>query len=207
MAEDHPAYEWTRPLRDSIDIESETARRWRELHAADTDHPPVGATEDQRRNQLTSALREAADAVDKWWRVVFWLSVDPNGRLGEPLFSHDLSARPGWTLLDAEQQRQVVDIGLDYVADHRPTPGRWLGAETVTTDDAMPDWAGVYLLTTLAQYEPERLAVLDLDAWRRWAPAITAAWNFDREVDTDPPVHAGRASAAQSPRSDQYGRR
>jgi hypothetical protein len=185
MAEDHPAYESTRSLRDSVDIDSELARRWRELHAAEEDHPPAGTTEDERREQLISVLRETEGEVEAWWRVVYWLSVDENGRIDEPLFAHDLSTRPGWSLLDSSQQRQVIDRGLEYVASHRPTPDEWLHGKTVSMNQALPDWAGVYLLTTLARHQPARLERLRPDTWEDWATAIVGAWNYDRNKDAD----------------------
>jgi hypothetical protein len=47
----------------------------------------------------------------------------------------------------------------------------------------LPDWSGVYLLSTLARHSPERVKALAPETWRKWAPAITGAWSSGQESD------------------------
>ncbi|MDQ1250160.1 MAG: hypothetical protein QG597_4539 [Actinomycetota bacterium] len=93
----------------------------------------------------------------------------------KPLFFCDLTSRQGWSLLTTDEQREILDRGLDYVTGHSPQPNLWLGKTSIGLD-VIRDWSGVYLLTTLAHHAAERLRDLPSTAWVRWAPAIANAW-------------------------------
>jgi len=92
-----------------------------------------------------------------------------------PSQTRPLTARQGWSLLTADEHQEVLDRGLEFVTDHSPDPGLWLGKASIGLD-VVRDWSGVYLLTTLARHAPERLSDLSPTTWRRWAPAIANVW-------------------------------
>ncbi|GAA1503752.1 hypothetical protein GCM10009827_016120 [Dactylosporangium maewongense] len=121
---------------------------------------------------LRAAIAAARQDLTAWTRIPIALVHGPRAAL---LFFCDLAARQGWSLLTAAEQREVLDLGLAYVTEHSPNPDLWLG-KTSIGPDVVRDWSGVYLLTTLARHSPERLIILPLAAWARWAPAIANAW-------------------------------
>ncbi|PWR07430.1 hypothetical protein DKT69_34790 [Micromonospora sicca] len=126
------------------------------------------------RTALQAAISAARQNLAAWTDIPIAL-VPPNQP--EPLLSCDLTARRNWSLLTAEEQREVLDRGLEYVTGHSPDPSLWLGKTSVGLD-VVRDWSGVYLLTTLARHAPERLGDLPLTTWARWAPAIANAWAY-----------------------------
>ena len=184
MPEGHPAYAHTQWLRQPLSIGSDAAKQWRELReraAKDQDLRAVSRAE--RNVQLAAALNDANKDPARWWRVAFWLSVDDRDHAAEDLFTHDLTTRPGWSLLDDRERRHVLDLGVRYLATHQIEPPVWMGRKTVSMNQVLPDWSGVYLLTTLARHDPGRLQILEPSVWRRWAPAIVGAWTSGEDED------------------------
>lgn len=182
----HPAYEATQQWRESVSVTSETAARWRELRAMESKRSNhVTASRDERCAQLLAALDTADSDITQWWRILSWLSVGDDSQAREDLFSHDLTARPGWPLLNDDEQARVLTLGLLYITRHTPEPGRWQGRESVTMATALPDWSGVYLLTTLTRHDNAKIIDLDASVWASWAPSIMGAWNYDRNEDAN----------------------
>jgi hypothetical protein len=184
LAEDHPAYEATRFLRDPVSTRSPAAAQWQEIHERTArDEDLRAATRAQRSEALAAALDDAQADPAAWWHVASWLSVTDRGQADADLFTGDLTARPGWALLDDHDRRRVLDLGIEYLAVHQPCPREWAGCKQIRGGAALPDWSGAYLLTTLVRYAPGRVRALDPVLWQTWAPAITGAWNHAEESD------------------------
>lgn len=183
MDDDHPAYPYTRWLREPLSIDSEVARqsrRERQRVADDAGRRAVRRRE--RRAGLMAALDDAARDPGRWWLVARWLAADDVDN-PEAIFSCDLTARPGWDLLGESQRQDVLDLGVRFLALHRPEPSNWAGRTAVPADQTDPDWQGVYLLTTLASHDRTRLASLGAPVWQAWAPGIVGAWSPANEDD------------------------
>ena len=183
MAESHPAYPHTMHLRGEAAIDPQGALRARQRSArAARDAQQRLAEQRDQRSRLAAALRDAEADPGQWWHIARHLARgDPDAG---NLFSHDLTARPGWRLLSAAQRQQVLDLGLRYLHVHQLRPPAWAGRPTLRAgqlNDAVEDWSGVCLLTTLTAYEPGRLAALSPSAWRPWIPAIVGAWTVGNE--------------------------
>ena len=184
LAEDHPAYEATRFLRDPVSTSSPAAAQWREIRERTARDEDLRATTRAERSEaLIAALDDAQAGPAAWWHVASWLSVTDRGHADADLFAGDLTARPGWALLDDQDRCRVLDLGIDYLAVHQHRPHEWAGRKQIHGGAALPDWSGVYLLTTLACHAPARVRALDPVLWRKWAPAITGAWNHAEESD------------------------
>ncbi|QBI18861.1 hypothetical protein ER308_04420 [Egibacter rhizosphaerae] len=183
LPEQHPAYLATDHLRGSRSVQSEPARRWRRHREREAEAEATRATTDERREHLVAALEAAEVDTEAWWRVTYWLAQGEDPPTGDALFSHDLTRRPGWQLLTEEGHDRVIAVGLEYLRTHGLAPLNWQGRARITTGEALVDWAGVYLLTTLVRHCAETLADLDTALWVPWAPAIIGAWNFDRDED------------------------
>jgi hypothetical protein len=187
MPEDHPAYAHTRWLRGSVSTDSPQALRGR-LRAAEAtgDGQQHVDVQHQQYKQLTAALHDAGADPTHWWRVAKHLA--PARPSAGELFSHDLTARPGWILLDAIQRQQVLDIGLLYLQQHQLRPSSWKGHPSIPVghlDDAVADWSGVYLLSTLAEHDPVRLVDVAPATWRTWTSAIVGAWTMGGDEARD----------------------
>lgn len=177
MSLDHPAYEATQGLRQPVRIDSETAKMWRDLHDRSAKAENLrAANRAEHYEQLAAALTRTREDPDSWWRVVFWLSVEDYGQVDEYLFADDLTIRPGWSLLDDEERQQVFDLGVRYLTAHTLQPSSWIGRRQIAVSQVLPDWSGVYLLTTLASHDPGRVHTLEPSVWRKWAPGIVGAW-------------------------------
>jgi hypothetical protein len=171
----HPAYPYTGWLREPLSTGSEPARRSRREQQENADEARRSAARRQERSAgLLAALDHAGRDPGSWWLVARWLAADDTGN-PEAVFSSDLTTRPGWDLLSGPQRQDVLDLGIRYLAIHKPQPSRWAGRNKVLADHADPDWQGVYLLTTLASHDQGRLAALGTPAWQTWAPAIVGA--------------------------------
>jgi hypothetical protein len=171
----HPAYPYTGWLREPLSTDSDPARRSRREHQENANEARRRAARRQERSAgLLAALDDAGRDPACWWLVARWLAADDAGN-PEAVFSHDLTTRPGWDLLSGPQRQDVLDLGVRYLAVHRPQPSRWADRNAVPADQADPDWQGVYLLTTLASHDQGRLASLGTPLWQAWAPAIVGA--------------------------------
>jgi hypothetical protein len=187
MDEAHPAYPYTTGLREPLGMDclpAQRARRERDREAAET--AKREARRRERSAALTSALEDAAGDPRRWWHVALWLAIDDDDEgIPETLFSHDLTTRPGWELLNRPQRQQVLDLGIRFLALHQPDPSNWTGRAAVRSDQADPDWQGTYLLTTLATHDQARLRSLSAAVWQAWAPAITGARSRATRDDMD----------------------
>ena len=183
MAESHPAYAYTTHLRNEASTDSPEALRARQrsARAASDAQQRLAAQRDQHA-QLTAALNDAEADPGQWWHIARHLARS-NLDAGD-LFSHDLTARPGWQLLSGAQRQQVLDLGLRYLLVHQLRPSAWAGHPSIRADhmsDVIADWSGVFLLTTLTTHDPARLTALSPSAWRPWIPAIVGAWTVGTE--------------------------
>ncbi|MFC6021861.1 hypothetical protein ACFP2T_37580 [Plantactinospora solaniradicis] len=150
--------------------------------AAATPEEPNDDEEDQEESdadgeaheQLKTTISRAQDDVTAWWLVSLALATT-----GSSWCSCDLTERPGWSLLDEDDRKEVLDLGLRYVLTHKPAPDEWLGKAKVTRA-VLRDWSGTYLLTTLAKHDPGRLGAVPSAVWSTWAPVIAGAWAHDR---------------------------
>lgn len=183
LPQDHPAFETTESLRGSVSLDSDQARRRARLHIDESDEP-TEPPEGQLRQRIRESLDEADENIDEWWKAVYWLSHGGTMGVHRTVFSHDLTARPGWELLDEVDKRRLVRTGLRYLHEHDLDPTRWRGRERLQIPAVLPDWSGVYLMTTLLVHEPEELAQLSVDVWQTFAPAIISAWNSHSETDS-----------------------
>jgi hypothetical protein len=173
---DHPAHAYTAGLRETVSIDSPIARQWRQRHELMArEAEQRAARQREQRSQLMTALRDAGGDPRQWWHVAEHLAASDAGGEGGP-FSGDLTARPGWPLLDAAQRQQVLDLGVRYLSVHKLQPQAWMGHPSVRGEEVIADWSGTYLLTTLARHDRARLAALPRPVWRAWAPAIIGAW-------------------------------
>jgi hypothetical protein len=171
----HPAYPYTGWLREPLSTGSEPARLSRREQQENTDEARKRtARRRERSTGLMAALDDAGRDPGCWWLVARWLAADDTDN-PEAVFSCDLTTRPGWDLLSGPQRQDVLDLGVRYLAVHRPQPSRWAGRNAVLADQADPDWQGVYLLTTLASHDQGRLATLETPVWQAWAPAMVGA--------------------------------
>lgn len=127
---------------------------------------------------LRAAVAAAQRDLDLWADIPLALTTPADDL--DALFSCDLTARRGWSLLTADEQDEVLDRGIDYVINCSPDPGLRLNASTIKRD-VVRAWSGVYLMTTVARYHPERIGELPTIVWERWAPAIASAWAYDNE--------------------------
>ena len=183
MAESHPAYAYTPHLRNEASTDSPEALRARQrsASAASDTQQRLAAQRDQHA-QLTAALNDAEADPSQWWHIARHLAR--SNLDASDLFSHDLTARPGWQLLSAAQRQQVLDLGLRYLLVHQLRPSAWAGHPSIRADhmsDVIADWSGVSLLTTLTTHDSARLTALSPSAWRPWIPAIVGAWTVGTE--------------------------
>lgn len=178
MPADHPAYPHTQWLRQPVPINSDSAQLWRRHQQDELEAERVqSAGRQERQLQLAAALGDARADPGCWWRVAVWLAAGDSGHDNGMIFSHDLTARPGWPLLDRKEREDVLALGIQYVNIHQVQPAAWIGRPKVPVALAAADWSGIYLLTTLATHSPQRLAAVTQPAWRSWAPAIVGAWD------------------------------
>lgn len=183
MPPSHPAYVYTTSLRQTDRIDSEAARHYRRQRQRAADAESLQSTSRAYRSeQLAAALDDARADAGRWWRVALWLAAGGRGANGEAVFTHDLTTRLGWLLLDQQDRREVLDIGVRYLSAHRLESAEWMGRPSISGDQVLADWSGVYLLTTLADHHPRRLAALPAEVWQAWAPSVVGAWNSGGEA-------------------------
>ncbi|MGH3870749.1 MAG: hypothetical protein ACRDSR_04410 [Pseudonocardiaceae bacterium] len=181
----HPAYDSTGRFRQPVDLNTLPVTQWSEKSAAELEsQQQQSANQKQLRAKLAAALERSASDPSTWWQITVLISSDDQPRASsESKFSHDLKRRRGWPLLSATEQERVLTDGLNHLRTHRVNPADWRNPKTVTVNQVIPHWSGVYLMTTLTRHAPEIIRALEPAVWEEWAPAIVAAWNFDRDED------------------------
>ncbi|TDV44200.1 hypothetical protein [Actinophytocola oryzae] len=180
---DHPAYEPTRPLRESIKLNSSQAQRSRRARTAERDvELERRKRRDTQRQQLTESLHATASDLSNWWKIVYSLACDGSSSAARH-FHHDLTTRAGWELLGPEDQQLIVDLGLRYLRAHQPSLSVSIGVDRITVTQTMPDWSGVYLLATLVRHQPHLARSLEVSVWQKWASTIVSAWSAGSEDD------------------------
>jgi hypothetical protein len=72
-----------------------------------------------------------------------------------------------------EERQLVLDAVIRYLRTHQPSVRTWSAQTQWLMETVLPDWSGVYLMTTLFEHARDR--TVELPALReRWAPAIVA---------------------------------
>jgi hypothetical protein len=135
-------------------------------------HPVPSCEGDRPRITRATILAVVLDEVRTdpaaWWHLAWWLAATNRGHDGVNEFSEDLTGRTSWILLGEHEQEQLLDNGITYLATHQPRPRNWAGHPQVSSSAGLPDWSGVYLLSTLARHYPERLQALPPGTGRKW---------------------------------------
>lgn len=168
LGEDHPAYEAISNFQGSDDIDTRPDWIAREIEYARS-----LPTEAESASDVREALTQARVDISRWWHVVAALA-DLARADAEQLLEWDLTSRALWPALSAAEQEEILRLGLNYISWRNPSVSSWENRQTLTLDIAMPDWAAVFLLATLAVHRPSLLADVELTTWVTWAPAITA---------------------------------
>ncbi|KQU33361.1 hypothetical protein ASH04_05635 [Rhodococcus sp. Leaf233] len=146
------------------------------------------------RPELASLLDNAMAAahVDStcWWRVPVALLGDLHTVDTDLMSGWDLTLKPMWSTLTEGAKDATLKDGLDYISSIRPVLTNWHGAERFNLDDAMPDWAGVFLVGTLAAHYPDTFLVIEPATLAIWTEAIilmpdqTADTTWKRRIRT-----------------------
>ena len=166
VGQEHPAYQELAACQGHREIASRPA--WIARRIADAESRP-SATESA--SQLRAAITRARTHVDDWWHVV--IALAGLGAETEQLLGWNLTSKPMWSAMGAEEQEELLRLGLDYLNARQPEVSRWAGRDQLTGDDAMPDWAAVFLLATLAVHRLDLLDDVEPTAWTSWASVIT----------------------------------
>lgn len=182
----HPAYGPTDGLRQPVDLNTPLATQWRQQFTTELEFRQQQSRDrEQLRTRLAAVLDRTVSEPSTWWKITWLISFGGVGSANQRIFTHDLTRRPGWLLLSTTEQERVLDDGLNYLRTHQLNPAYWRQLESAAVGQVLPDWSGVYLMTTLIRHTPEKIRALDSAVWNRWAPAIVAARNTDHDEDSD----------------------
>lgn len=212
LPSDHPAYGRTEYLRATVPLGSEHAQRSQRARMRDLGRETERATSrKEMREGLTEALDAAEAELAEWWKVPRAIA-GKRSAYPTPLLTHDLTKRPGWELLTPNERERVIGCGVQYVVEHEVRLPAGHGVGTVTDAEVLPDWSGVYLLTTLTRHAPDIVRSLENPVWLNWAPAIVGAWNSDTDdaslrddlIDLAPPEARPHLADAAIARLDTY---
>lgn len=172
--------------------------------AQEAENPQLEDPADRQDREQADRLRVALSTVEKdlsqWWHVAEAITNEGDPAAG--LFNYDLAQLQGWSQLPPDMVGRILELGLDYVRLHHPDHAPWAYVKSITTAMALPDCAGVYLLTTVARVEPDRLSEIPAPVWAIWAPSVATAWGFENTellrdlVDAAPAVFRTQIAVA-----------
>ncbi len=126
---------------------------------------------------LTLLDRIQSGEPEVWWQLNHEMMRDQSGHRSEFEFRADLTATPGWELLEDSIRQRVVATAFVYLTDAPLADTTWLGTST----SHRPANAGVRALRLLNDEAPEKLAELADDTWAAWTPALISF--FDNAFD------------------------
>ncbi|MFI9410040.1 hypothetical protein [Nocardia gamkensis] len=173
--EDHPAYEVLAPFQGHQDLSSRP--HWLPDPTANVEGPSSTG----QQSPMRDAVNHARENIDNWWQVVVALADDQTGLNPEVHVGWDLTGRPMWSVMTHEEQDEFLRLGLDYLNSRQPEISRWQDQKQWRGSDVMPDWAGVFLLATLAARRPDLLIEVEPTSWESWASAIIVMPPFASE--------------------------
>ncbi|MFJ9782483.1 hypothetical protein ACIRSS_23080 [Amycolatopsis sp. NPDC101161] len=169
-----PAFAATNHLRGATPISSPAPAQAQESTALGKSQlQEADKAKEDRRAALERAVAQLDADPMSFPEVAYLLAITPS-RDPQAIFHPDLTERPGWPLLSAQQQQRVQAAGIYYVQGHQPRTETWCHKQTSTLADAWPDWAGVHLLATLGRHAPAHAAAFESAVWRRWLHPIIA---------------------------------
>lgn len=172
----HPA------LAELAQLVEQAVHRWMAVQPQDhAEQPAVEATvpdaaADTVRTDI-EALIQACEAGDtaQWWQIhaVLRRSGATPYLLRVRELEPDLTALPGWSLLDPALQHRVCLMAQQYLETQQPAVdvGDWI-------DD--PSAAGYWALRLLHEQLPAAVAQIRSPTWDAWLPVVTAYpldWN------------------------------
>lgn len=194
---DHPAFE----VLSTFKGEQHISERPEWLSATMEDDGSLSPTE--LDSQLRDAISRARSDITTWWDVAVALVGDLEAVDYEIYFGWDLTRKPMWPIMTHEEQKELLQLGLDYVNSRHTDVNHWSELESFSSEDVMPDWSGVFLLATVAAHHPHLLAAVEPNAWISWSsalvrmPNLTGDEKWRRQIrDAAPP--AGREAIDQA---------
>ncbi|MFR9774244.1 hypothetical protein [Nocardia sp. SC052] len=173
--EDHPAYEVLAAFQGHQDLSSRP--HWLPDPTANVEGPSSAG----QQSPMRDAVNHARENIDNWWQVVVALADDPTGLNPEVHVGWDLTSRPMWSAMTHEEQDELLRLGLNYLNSRQPEISRWRDRQQWDLREVMSDWAGVFLLATLAARRPDLLIDVEPTTWEPWASAITVMPPFPSE--------------------------
>lgn len=160
------------------------------------------ASERPRQEDLLAQLRDTIVAAQRdpnlWWKVVLALAADADQAGSATNFGWDLTQRPLWLQLTAEEVDELWRLALVYLGARTPDPNSWRSAEGYSMS-GFADWAGAFALGTAALHRPDLLASVPVQVWEVWAPTILATPLFDSASAALDALHRSAPPAATGP--------
>lgn len=152
---------------EQVELESPEAtlrRRSSRVAPPDNQVPSAPSTDD-----LEEAIGEQLDLFDSGDDTGFWRAChfmyEPQDE-SDP----DITGQERWQQISAETRVRFREAARVYLDVGNCDPDSWLGTGKLWR----PAWAGYRALLLLEREEPNRLAELAPETWRRWAPILFA---------------------------------
>jgi predicted NACHT family NTPase len=164
------------PLFGVVELDSPQAEAMRAQYRSWRKLEEQGKRLGQRRplepppNVRVATLLNRAEAgeLSAWWQLNRELTLKPTSTHYGDLLESDLTALPGWQAADDPTRQRIVEVALQYLLRSQPSPGEWLGTDSLD----LPDAAGYRALRLLAHEQAEAVEALPAERWRAWVPAI-----------------------------------
>ena len=85
------------------------------------------------------------------------------------MWSDDITQRPGYLALDADDHTKILQSAIHYLRNADPSDDAWLDTPNVTDKRPMAGYLAFALLDRMA---PEQLTALSPGTWGRWASTL-----------------------------------
>lgn len=182
---------------DAMSVDSDVAKRHRQLQAEHKRHRTERATQPLERLPiepipLARVLQYLAECEEgkheSWWQLSYWMMFLPDGTRNQ---RHDEHARiedlPVWQELTNEPQARIVQTAKVYILNFVPNDTEWLiegkYAENSFYYAIVAGYRALYLL--LAKERPF-ISSLSTIIWQRWAATLLYySWSAYRRSTKD----------------------
>ena len=124
--------------------------------------------------RVIQALEEVESGKPELWGIIFReMTLSPTSQTYNPhdIFKADITALPGWSQATEQVKARVIKAAQEYIHIAQPEDRDWINGNSFSH----ATFTAYKALHLLAEKEPDFIAEISIDLWKRWMLVILRA--------------------------------